>query len=122
MIQEGGPAAGPESSEPEQIRAEIEETRGELGETVEALAEKADVKSQAKARVDERKQALKQRQQELKGMLSDIPARARQVKPEDAKRVASRAADSARERPGPTLAAALAVGLLLRSVIRRRRS
>ena len=109
----------PDPNEPEQIRAEIEDTREELGETVEALATKADVKSQAKAKVDERKQALKQKQQELKGKVSDIPRRAREVKPKDAKRAASQVADQARGRPGPAIARALILALWLLRVIRR---
>ena len=109
----------PEPNEPEQIRAEIEGTREELGETVEALATKADVKSQAKARVDERKQALRQKQQELKGKVSDVPRRAREVKPQDAKRAASQVADQARGRPGPAIAAALVLALVLLRLIRR---
>ena len=117
MAERAGGEADP--NEPEQIRAEIEDTRGELGETVEALAKKADVKSQARARVDERKDALRQKQQELKGKVSDIPRQAHEVKPQDAKRVASQVAHQARRRPGPTIAAALIIALLLARLVRR---
>ena len=114
MIQEGVPPVDPEATEPEEIRAEIEETRADLGETVEALAQKADVKSQAKAKVDERRQAVRQKQQEVKRKVAEIPGRARELRPQDAKRVASEAAEKARARPVPTIAAALGALLLLR--------
>ncbi len=114
MAERSGGEAEP--NEPEQIRAEIEDTREDLGETVEALAKKADVKSQAKAKVNERKQTLNRKQQELKGKVSDIPRRAGEVKPEDAKHAASQVANQARARPGPTVA----VGLVLAFVLVRR--
>jgi chromosome segregation ATPase len=113
------PGGKAEPDEPDQIRADIEDTREDLGEIVEALAKKADVKSHAKAKVDERKEALNRKQQELKGKVSDIPRRARQVKPEDAKRAASRVANQARARPGPAVAVALVLALVLVRLVRR---
>ncbi|MDQ3608190.1 MAG: DUF3618 domain-containing protein [Actinomycetota bacterium] len=120
-MQDGSPGAAPEPTEPEQIKTEIEQTREELGETVEALAERADLKAQAKAKVDERKQAIQHKQQELKGKAGEIPRRAREMRPEDAKRVASQTADRARARPGPAIAGALVAALFVLRVVTGRR-
>ncbi len=118
-MQEGSRVGGPEPTETEQLKAEIEQTREELGETVEALAEKADVKSQAKAKVDERKAALEEKRQELKGKVSTMPQRARELKPEDARRLASQATTKAKERPGPAIAVGLVAGLVVLRLTRR---
>jgi Protein of unknown function (DUF3618) len=98
------PAAGqPEPrSDPEALREDIVETRAELGETVEALAEKVDVKAQAKAKIEEQKAQLRQRREQAKAKLTEVTAQAKQ-------------------RPGPLVAAAglLAVVMLLRRLRRR---
>jgi Protein of unknown function (DUF3618) len=89
----------PESAppaDPETLRREIERTRLELGGTVEALSQKADVKSQVKEKVDEGKVQLRERQEAVR---RDVA-----------------------ERPAPFAAgAAVAVGVLVLWVVRRRR-
>ena len=83
-------------SDPETLQRDIEQTRSELGETVEALSQKADVKSQVKEKVDEGKVQLRERQDAVR---KDVA-----------------------ERPAPFAAgAAVAVGVLVLWVVRRRR-
>ena len=88
-------AADP-SSDPATLRRDIDQTRSDLGETVEALSQKADVKTQLKEKVDEGKVQLRQRQETVR---QDVA-----------------------ERPAPYAAgAAVAVGVLVLWVVRRRR-
>ena len=90
------PKAAEPSSDPETLRRDIEETRSELGATVEALSQKADVKAQVREKVDEGKVQLRQRQELVR--------------------------KDASERPAPYAAgAAVAVGVLVLWVIRKRR-
>jgi ElaB/YqjD/DUF883 family membrane-anchored ribosome-binding protein len=108
-------------SDPEELRREIEETRAELGDTVEALSHKADVKARAGEKVDEQKQAVKAKAEELKQKAEGVKERASQATPDDVKSAASRASDTARERPEiPAVAAALLFGLLLGWLLGRR--
>jgi ElaB/YqjD/DUF883 family membrane-anchored ribosome-binding protein len=79
---------------PTELRRDVEETREELGDTVEALAQKADIKARVAEKVDERKAALRERQVQVKR--------------------------TTQERPGPALGVALAVGLLLGWLLKRR--
>jgi ElaB/YqjD/DUF883 family membrane-anchored ribosome-binding protein len=99
----------------------------ELGDTVEALGGKADVKAQMRARVEERtaglrarREVLRQRQEDLKAKVADARGRASEATPEDAKRAASRVAQTAAERPMPAIGIAFGAGLLLGRLIRRR--
>jgi ElaB/YqjD/DUF883 family membrane-anchored ribosome-binding protein len=114
-----GASAGPAGAEraskddPEALRREIEETREELGDTVEALSQKADVKAQVSAKVDERKAALKKK-------VTDARERASVATPDDAKRAAAQIARTTEERPFPAVGVALALGLFLGWVLRRR--
>ena len=84
------------SYDPATLRRDIDQTRSDLGETVEALSQKADVKTQVKEKVDEGKVQLRQRQETVRQDVS--------------------------ERPAPYAAgAAVAVGVLVLWVVRRRR-
>lgn len=49
---DGADSQPTQSTDPNQIEAEIEATRAELSDTVDALSAKLDVKSQAQERVD----------------------------------------------------------------------
>jgi ElaB/YqjD/DUF883 family membrane-anchored ribosome-binding protein len=101
------------------VRAEIDRTRAELGETVEALTEKADLKGQARARLEEQRAALRGRQEQARAKAEELRAGLAGATPEDARRAASQAAASARERPGAALGAAFALGLLFGRRLRR---
>jgi ElaB/YqjD/DUF883 family membrane-anchored ribosome-binding protein len=115
--EEREPAAAP--SDPEAVREDIERTRAELGETVEALTDKADLKGQAKARLEEQRAALRARQEQARAKAEELRAGLSGATPEDARRAASQAAASARERPGPALGAAFALGLLFGRLTKR---
>ena len=83
-------------SDPDTLRRDIEKTRSDLGETVEALSQKADVKGQVRDKVEEGKVQLRERQEVVR---RDVA-----------------------ERPAPFAAgAAVAVGVLVLWVVRRRR-
>lgn len=110
----------PEAQDPEVLREDIEQTREELGDTVEALAHKADVKAQLSEKVGERKAALRERQQQLKTKLGGARERASGATPDEAKRAAVQVAHTAEERPFPAIGIALAAGLLLGWLLRRR--
>lgn len=119
--------AAASTTDPDELRRDIEGTRAELGDTVEALAGKADVKAQMRARVEERtaglrarREELRQRQADLKAKVADARGRASEATPEDAKRTASRAVETAGERPLPAIGIAFGIGLLLGRLIGRR--
>jgi ElaB/YqjD/DUF883 family membrane-anchored ribosome-binding protein len=106
-------------SDPDALREDIAETREELGDTVEALSEKADLKGQAKARVEDQRRALRQRQAEAKARLEGLRGQLSEATPEDARRAAAQAATTAKDRPLPALALALALGLVLGRLTKR---
>jgi Protein of unknown function (DUF3618) len=56
-----GPAAAPEPTDPDAIRADIERTRSELSDTVNQLSEKLNPKTQATDKVAAAKQAVAER-------------------------------------------------------------
>lgn len=100
-----------DTSDPEEIQAEIDDTRAELGRTVEALAAKADVKAQARGVIAEgREKAL------------DVRDRVSEMTPEDMRSSARSALTTAqqwiRERPAIAWAAG---GLVVLWLLRRRR-
>jgi ElaB/YqjD/DUF883 family membrane-anchored ribosome-binding protein len=95
-----------ETEEQERLVHEIEETRAELGDAVDALAQKADVKARLSEELEERKAAWRER--------------VSSATPEDAKRAGSELARTAEERPWPAIAVALALGLLVGRMLRRR--
>jgi len=99
-----------ESSDPEQIRAEIEETRRELGDTVAALSAKTDVKAQAQAKVDEVKANAAEKKDDLLGKKDDILGKAREISPDSALSAAQAGTAKAKENPVPVAAAAAFVG------------
>jgi ElaB/YqjD/DUF883 family membrane-anchored ribosome-binding protein len=94
------------TEEQEQLVHQIEETRAELGDTVDALAQKADVKTRLSEELEQRKAAWRER---VSG-----------ATPDDAKRAGSELVRTAEERPWPAIAAALALGLVVGRMLRRR--
>jgi ElaB/YqjD/DUF883 family membrane-anchored ribosome-binding protein len=103
----------------EQARREVEQTRADMGDTVEALSQKADLKAQYRQRLEARKAALRSRQEELKARAREARGRASGATPDDAKRTASRVAQTAEERPFPAIGVAFGAGLLLGWLIAR---
>jgi ElaB/YqjD/DUF883 family membrane-anchored ribosome-binding protein len=106
-------AAEVETNDPERLRHDIEETRSELGDTVDALSRKADVKARASQKLEQRKAAWRGRQSHLKARASETRGRVSEATPDDAKRAASKVAHTAQERPLPSIAAGLGLGLLI---------
>lgn len=100
-----------ETSDPEEIRAEIDETRAELGRTVEALAAKTDVKAQAR-------EALAEGREKVVG----VGERVSRMTPAELRSTAGSALTTVRERirDRPIIAWATG-GLVLLWMIRRRR-
>ncbi|MEA2128680.1 MAG: hypothetical protein QOJ85_1571 [Solirubrobacteraceae bacterium] len=91
-----GPAVGDGAARgPAEIREDIAQTREQLGETVEALAAKTDVKSQARAKVEDARDVAETKVAAARRVLAANPV------------------------PFGVLGA-LAAGLLLRRMIRRR--
>jgi ElaB/YqjD/DUF883 family membrane-anchored ribosome-binding protein len=117
--EERRPEPGAEQGDPEALREDIDKTRAELGDTVEALTEKADLKGQAKARLEEQRAALRARQQQARARAEELRAGLAGATPEDARRAASQAAASAKQRPGPALGIAFALGLVFGRLTRR---
>ena len=110
----------PQSDDPDQLVQDIEETRAELGETVDALAQKADVKARVSEKVEQRKLAWRERQDDVKTRLSGARGRVADATPADARRVASQVEQTAKDRPGPAIVVALALGLLIGRTLGRR--
>ena len=96
-----------DTSDPEQIRAEIEETRQELGDTIAALSAKTDVKARVKERVEETKANIADKREQITG-------KAREISPDGATAAASSATQAARSNPMPlAVAGAFMAGLLV---------
>jgi len=103
-----------DTSDPDQIRAEIEQTREELGETVAALSAKTDVKARAKERIEETKATIADKREQITG-------KAREMSPDGATAAASNAAEAARRNPLPlAVAGAFVAGLLIGRLLTRR--
>ena len=103
-----------ESSDPEEIRAQIEQTRQELGDTVSALSAKTDVKAQANERIEETKAALGEKRDQMIG-------KAREISPDSAMSAASSGRRKVGENPLPVaVAAAFAAGLITGRVLAHR--
>ena len=101
-----------QSQNPEQLRSEIEETREDLGETVAALASKTDVKSRAKEKVDDVKS-------KVTGKKDDVAGKVTEATPDSPGQVG----DAVKGNPVPVaVIGALAAGLIVGILIRRRRS
>ena len=103
---------------PEEIRREVVETQEELGETVEAIAQKTDVKKQTKKKLAETQETMKGKagevQETVTARVGEAQEKVSVATPEPAKRTATQAAESLRERPLPSIAiAALVVGGLV---------
>ena len=108
----------------QELTEEIERTRTQLGETVGALAAKADVKARAQEKAADARQKILEVGGQVKDQVTSGTAQAAAAvwarAPEQAQRVAKRAADTARRRRAP-LAAAAGAALLVGWLIARRR-
>jgi ElaB/YqjD/DUF883 family membrane-anchored ribosome-binding protein len=116
---EQAPADAVPTSDVDQARRDVDQTRAEMGDTVAALSQKTDLKARVRQRMDERKAALRGRQGDLKSKATQARERMSGATPEDAKRTASRMAQTAEERPFPAIGVAFGAGLLLGWLIGR---
>ena len=127
------------SSREEEIRQDIERTREQLGDTVEALAHKVDVPARVKDKVHETKETVQVKAEEvtqqvlegteaLQAKAVEVTQRAEHVigqgldklPPPMAARIEPLVA-AAKQRPLPAAAVAVAVLLVLRRLLRRKR-
>lgn len=116
----------PHAEQPEQpetvdeAREQIDRTREELGETIHAIAGKTDVKAQVRRKADEAKARVSEKTASLHRSVADgSPG---ESDPVDAvKQAAEKIVEAVGANPTAALVIALAVGLLLGRLTKRRR-
>ena len=125
------------SSREDELRQDIERTRAQLGDTVEALAHKVDVPARVKDKVEDTKETVQLKAEEvtqqvlestepLQAKAGEMALRAERLihqaleklPPPVAERIEPLIA-TARQRPLPAAAVAVAVLLVLRRLLRR---
>ncbi|MQA63712.1 MAG: DUF3618 domain-containing protein [Actinophytocola sp.] len=119
------PAAGPDATdaapptEPAEIQRDIERTRAQLADTIDALASKANVSARTKEKAHETAETVQAKTEQLTGQAKDVTDQALAKLPPSAREKVEQAATTARRKPIPTVAAAVALLLVLRRLFRR---
>jgi chromosome segregation ATPase len=123
-----GPAVDEGDRGPAEIRADIAQTRAQLGETVEALAAKTDVKARAKDKVEDARERVEAKVEDARERVeAKLNAATEAVSqggapspavPTDVRRRVRTVLEENHRAVG--LIGAVAAGLLLRSLLKRR--
>ncbi|MCT9929320.1 DUF3618 domain-containing protein [Planotetraspora sp. A-T 1434] len=135
------PAGSPDPAHPAdsadeltEVRQDIARTREDLGDTIDALAAKADVKTRAQEKVEGTKIMAKEKAAEVvervreatpdtvKDAADKVAERVRDVTPDTVKDAADKVAEQARRRPAVAIAAGAVALLVVRTLLRRKRS
>jgi len=117
-----GPEGTPEPVEPEDIKRDIERTREELSQTVEALAHKVNVPEQVKEKVHETTETVQAKAAEVQLKAQVVADKALVKLPPQARQPAQRAFAAVLANPLPVLLGTLGGLLVLRLLLRSRRS
>ncbi|MEZ0072489.1 DUF3618 domain-containing protein [Planotetraspora sp. GP83] len=121
-----------------EVRQDIARTRDDLGDTIDALAAKADVKGRAHDKIEGTKNMVKEKAAEVaervreatpdtvkdnvKDAADKVAERVRDVTPDTVKDAADRVAEQARRRPAVAVAVGAVALLVVRKLLRRKRS